>query len=1794
MSTTIDERVVEMRFDNKNFEKNVQTSLNTLSNLKESLKMDGATKGLENVDKTARDISFEKLLSGVESLQNRFSAFGIIGMRVLENVTDSMMGLANKTISFLTNSVVQGGINRAMNLENAHFQLQGLLKDEDAVSAVMKNVNDSVDGTAYSLDSAAKVASQFAASGMRAGDDMFTSLRAVAGVAAMTNSEYDDMGKIFTTVAGNGRLMGDQLLQLSSRGLNAAATLKDFFNGVYDGSIKASDSVTKSIKEIMSATQKSSEEELELQKNALDEQYKQQSKAYNDQYDQQKKSLDKLYDQQKDAYDKEYTEKKNQYDKKYQALSDSLESEIDAAEKANEKKLEKAKKSYENDVTAYEKATEKKISLIDKEYNESLKLINEEEYRRIKKIDDEIDAINAKSEAEEKARELEERKNKRLELQKAIDSAQSAEERQKAEKALADYNSQIAQKELQEERKAKIQSLKDEKENIKDEMEQKKEAERKKRDDAVNEVLEESKKTREARNKQYASELKSLQESNAKKISEMRESAQKQLTALRDSQTKQLSKLREGQAEQLTLLKESQTKQLESYKETLNEKLTALQKSINDQKAALKTSLGFTEVTEADIRDLVSKGKISFDIFSAAMDDAFGEHAKKANETFTGAISNIKAALARIGAGFISPLVVQNGALVNLFNTVRERVNDVKKSLVFDESIGNVHALSKQFTDFVIKIAEASTKYLSKLDLTKPFEAFYNIFDALKNTIKGFASIIKPIVQAFKDVFPPVTIDNIVKVTEKFKELTSQFRLNEKDSKNLRSAFKGLFAIIDIGTQAIKAIISAILPAAPTLGDIGSGILDVTGKIGEWITSLDKAIKKNDIFSDAIKRIKDTISKFVKFISPAFDTIKVVIKSGIDSIKEFAKTHFSAPNTSGLDKFSEKLKERFKPISEFVEGVKKLFSGIWEVFKKLSPLFATLASSLGNVLGGIGDAISKIVNKKGFNGLIDLLNGGMLVGIGLEVSKFIENLQTVVNKAGGMFSNVNKILSQLKDTLSVYQSQLKADILIKIALAVAILTASLAALSLIDSDKLTVGLMAITGLFADLFGSMAAFEKIMGSSGFKGISRVSTAMIKISAAVLILSLAMKTLANVDQDSLNNALVAVTMLIADLTASAIALSKWGGKIQTSATGMILFAEAINILAGAVKKLGELDYEMLEKGLVAVGVIMGELTAFMVGAKYGNFKTGQGLAIIELAAALLILQKAVSAFGNMDPLGMVQGLGGMAAVLAEIAGFTKLIGDSGKLILTATGVTILGAAMLIFSNAMKGFADMSWEEMSRGLLGMASSLTMVALAMNYMPATTPIIAAGMILVGAALKIIASSMKDFSGMSWEEIAKGIVALAGSLGIIAGALKLMQRSLSGAAALLVVAGALAVLAPTLKSLGKMSLAEIGKSLLALAGAFTVIGVAGLLLEPIVPALLGLSGAIALLGVGTLACGAGLLSFSAGLTALSVAGTAGIATLVLAIEAILSLVPQIAVKFAEGITAMIVALGEMTPQINEAVFKIVTSTLQMLRNTVPDLVETVLYLLEQLLISIDKHLPSILESVMNIIKTVLKAIRDNIGEIVTIVIDVIVNLIKAIAKKLPDIVQAGIDIVINLINGLAKGIEENAPRVREAFINLFQSLIKAVMVFLGIGNSSSSVFSNIGIDSIKEFIAGISGMAENLFNTAKDILTSLVTSIKDRFEDFKTKGKELMTNIKEGIANKVSEVKSKVTEAVVNCISAIKDKFNEFKSKGKELMNNLKTGISDKLSSIKDAAKNVISKALSAIKDKFSEWKDI
>lgn len=333
-----------------------------------------------------------------------------------------------------------------------------------------------------------------------------------------------------------------------------------------------------------------SAETVQAQSDALDKQYDAVKKSMDKQYDAVKKSMDKQYDAVSRAYDKEYDARKKQLDKQYDAYSDALDEEIEAAEKAYDDRIEAAEKAYDADVAAYEKATEARLKLIDQEYKESLKLIDREEYERLQAIDKEIAALNAQTEAENKAQEQAERDQKRAELQKAVNTADSAEEREKAQKALSDWEAKIALKDQQERRKEQIAALKDQKTAIKEETSARKDAAKEQRDIAVEGVKEESKETLAAMKSQHTAEMKALQESKAAQTKAMRKAAKENLAALRESQNDELEALRDGQKAQLDALKESQQDQLDAYKEAQEQKLDALKESLEAQKKALSSA----------------------------------------------------------------------------------------------------------------------------------------------------------------------------------------------------------------------------------------------------------------------------------------------------------------------------------------------------------------------------------------------------------------------------------------------------------------------------------------------------------------------------------------------------------------------------------------------------------------------------------------------------------------------------------------------------------------------------------------------------------------------------------------------------------------------------------------------------------------------------------------------------------------------------------------------------------------------------------------------------------------------------------------------------------------------------------------------------------------------------------------------------------------------------------------------------------------------------------------------------
>lgn len=850
------------------------------------------------------------------------------------------------------------------------------------------------------------------------------------------------------------------------------------------------------------------------------------------------------------------------------------------------------------------------------------------------------------------------------------------------------------------------------------------------------------------------------------------------------------------------------------------------------------------------------------------------------------------------------------------------------------------------------------------------------LIEALKNAFEGVQSVIKPIYEAFREIFPPTTAQQLYDITENLRKFTANLKLSDTASANLKSTFKGLFAILDIVKQAFSAIFTAIKPLFGGFGTLGDGILGFTGGIGDAIVAFDEFIKT----SGAFQKVGEGIATVIQTIMTALSTLK------------------------------NKIKEKFE-------------SANFE-------LFHSLLERIHERMAQVGEAAGEMKS-----GIIDLLNGISFGAIAVGITKFVGTFRKAIEDIGSFKESFIGILDSVRGCFEAYQTQLQAGTLLKIASAIAILTASLIALSLVDSEKLNVALGAITVLFAELLASMAVFNKISGQA--TGVMKSVTAMLGIVTAVLILASALKKIADLDAKQLTTGLIGVAGLTTMMVAAAKAMSSNSKTIIKGATQMVIFAAAIKILASVCEQLAKLDWNQLAKGLVGVGVLLAEVSLFLRTAKFSGKSITTATGIVILSAAIKVLASACKDFGEMKWEDIGKGLASIAVLLAEVTAFTKLTGNAKHVISTGVALIAIGAAMKIFASAVKDFSGMQWDEIARGLVAMAGALAAVTIAVNFMPKNMIGIGTGLIAVSAALLILANALNQMGSMFWEEIAKGLITLGGAMAILAIGLNAMTGTLAGSAALLVAASALLVLTPVLAILGAMSWSSIVKGLVTLAGAFAILGVAGAVLAPLVPSILALSGSLALIGVavvgigaGLALAGAGLSALAVGLTALAAAGTAGataiVASLTVIITGVAALIPAIVAKIGEAIVEFCKVIADSAGAIGEAVKAVVLMLVDVLVECVPAIADGALKLIAGVLEALVEYTPSIVDSIFQFLIAVL----------------------EGVAKNLPSLIQAAVDVLMAFFSGIVdalKGIDTETLLQGIAGIGLLAAIMAAL-----------------------------------------------------------------------------------------------------------------------------------------------------
>ena len=1060
------------------------------------------------------------------------------------------------------------------------------------------------------------------------------------------------------------------------------------------------------------------------------------------------------------------------------------------------------------------------------------------------------------------------------------------------------------------------------------------------------------------------------------------------------------------------------------------------------------------------------------------------------------------------------------------------------------------------------------------------------LIDSFRNAFEGVMSIVKPISEAFREIFPPTTAKQLAAFTEGLRDLTAKLKLSDTTSANLKSTFKGLFAVLDLVKDAFGFVLNVVgqvfsLFGGPTAG----GILELTARFGNLLVKLHDTAEEGNIFARAFEKVQEIFTVVADKIKDAISRIGAAFQG------------FKSIDMKPLDEFSEKSEKSLRPFARLGEIFGAAFEAIVKVLEWAAPIVAKLGSIIGQGLGKLADKVSYAVQNMDFNEILDLINTGLFGAILLGIRNFIKSLTDITSGAGGFLEGITGILDGVRGSLEAYQSSLKAKTLLTIATAIGILSASLMVLSLIDSAKLTVSLEAITVLFVELSVAMIALNKSL--AGIK-IAKISVQLVAFATAILILSHAMKNLAELDEAGLAKGTLGVAVLATTLVVSANMLDKSSGKLIKGSTGLIAFSAAILILTHAVDNLAQLSWEELSKGLVGLTIILTEVVALthLMGDPKRMISTGVGM--IALGTAMVIFASAVEKMGQLSWKEIARGLVAMAGALTTVTVALNFMPKG--MINKATGMVVMGAALLIIADAMSKFGGMQWNEIARGIVAMAGALAAITVALNFMPKGMIVTALGLIGVATALQIMIEPLRQMAGMSWSKIAKGLVMLGSSLLIITVAMNAMTGGLAGAAAMLVMAAAIRVLTPALGSLGSMNLAEIGKALLALVGVFAVVGVAGLLLAPLTPVILGLAAAIALLGVGVLAIGAGLLAFSAGLTALAVAGTAGAAALVVIVTSLISLIPMALEKLGEGVIAFAqvisngmpaimeavrqIALGliqvlvEVTPPVVEALLLFLTTLLEQLANAVPQMVDAGMRLLLGILDGIASHIMDMVVVALKIISEFLRGIAKGIPGVISAGVDIVVAFLTAIGRESPRIIDAGFKMIINFINGLAESIRQNTPILGEAMGNLAEAMIEGLIggitagaervidSVVNLGNnaldglknalgihSPSKEFESLGMYTSEGFAQGINGKQTTVTSAVSDMAAAAVRAAE----------KELDINSPSKVSYGIGSFFGK------GFVNALIDYTSKSYKAGSEIAKSAKNGLSNAISKITD-----------------------
>lgn len=1100
---------------------------------------------------------------------------------------------------------------------------------------------------------------------------------------------------------------------------------------------------------------------------------------------------------------------------------------------------------------------------------------------------------------------------------------------------------------------------------------------------------------------------------------------------------------------------------------------------------------------------------------------------------------------------------------------VRDETEDTGNRLggMFDKFLSVIGVVLDIVNDVIQNIFYAWKLHADKSDaiaatLLAPFKALAGAFVKIYGIITGkdmteaqsainrfFLRAREIIGTAFKWISEKVTkiVDFLKTVPGKVSAAWQSMNdaMKEKIGWNFIEVFESISAAVSNAWEKVKNFFKG-LGKDKSLEDgeervsiftkIWQKLLEVLTKVWEWLKKVGNALL------DVYNKVDDFLEKTTgKDIRGHFEAFKQSVIDTWEKIKEvfskFAKSKDVDDATEKVGFFAtvwEALKTAAGAVVGWVQTalpvVQAVFQAMWE---KIQPI-------LQNIKEGIGSVDWASVAK-----------GGGLAAIGIALLKIFkggkDTAKDVKEEAADLVSNVKEMFGSLKDTLKSFQMELKADAILRIAGAIILMAVAMLMIASLDKEGFDNGIIGIAALMTELATFFIVISKFGGSTS--KINGIAAATMIMSVALILLTRSIAKLAELSWDQLYIGLTGLAAVIAMFALFAkFANAKDAGDLVLTSVAMLILATALKKLIAPLAILGALPYDQLMQGMKAVGIMMLAIAGFLVIANSKTVDPSTTAGLGALAVALLILIPAISKFGEMKPDVLKQGIAVVAGMMAIIATFLFLANQKSVSLGTAVAIIAVAASILIFQKSIDAFGQMNPEILKKGLITVGLLVLIMGIfaalaGMNGgVGASLSVLAAAaaLLIIGKALEIIVPVFASLDKVSWESIGKGFVIFGGALLVLALAAGLLTPvipvMIGLAAALSLIVGSIA-----LAGIGFYAFAK-GLEIIANLGdkAMTVLSNLIALFEEKLPGIMTALGNAVITFFKTVLSNVGtvlkellpmvdevikpLITSLVNIVSHLIQELANDPNLWASLKTIIDYIidiidaempklmqifdsffsglldtlkknwPKIKYLLKEGFKLLIELIDEYGPKLNDLLFKLIDDLNAKLYDKIDDIVNDLVDIINKAVSTLTSRLPDITVTIFNFVLTALNALVTEMENNEP----TLAAILQRLTKVATDFI---FDFIIGVNTSLAEAINENIDEIVQSFYDLCDAILKAVLKFFGIDTDGiSSVFKDTGGNIIQGLIKGVKDWVSNIWNSCKETFEKFTEGVRKFF----------------------------------------------------------------------------------------------